>query len=79
MWQNPLEIADLVKFTEEIRNGKLHFLCSARQGLNLLTFWYWFSNMQGFHVLKKELINMKSTIFYIPEYFGNILSFLQLP
>ena len=28
MWPNPQETADLVKFTEEILNGKLHFLCS---------------------------------------------------
>ena len=25
---NPQETVDLVKFTEEILNGKLHFLCS---------------------------------------------------
>ena len=29
MWPNPQETADLVTFTEEILNGKLHFLCSA--------------------------------------------------
>ena len=28
MWPNPDEPADLVTFTEEILNGKLHFLCS---------------------------------------------------
>ena len=28
MWQNPQYPADLVTFTEEILNGKLHFLCS---------------------------------------------------
>ena len=28
MWPNPEETADLVTFTEEIVNGKLHFLCS---------------------------------------------------
>ena len=28
MWPNPQETADLVIFTEEILNGKLHFLCS---------------------------------------------------
>ena len=28
LWPNPEETADLVTFTEEIRNGKLHFLCS---------------------------------------------------
>ena len=27
MWPNPQETGDLVTFTEEIRNGKLHFLC----------------------------------------------------
>ena len=27
MWPNPQEIADLVTFTEEILNQKLHFLC----------------------------------------------------
>ena len=29
MWSNPQFPADLVTFTEEILNGKLHFLCSA--------------------------------------------------
>ena len=29
MWPNSQETADLVTFTEEILNGKLHFLCSA--------------------------------------------------
>ena len=29
MWPNPEETADLVTFTKEIPNGKLHFLCSA--------------------------------------------------
>ena len=28
MWPNPQETADLVTFTGEILNGKLHFLCS---------------------------------------------------
>ena len=28
MWPNPQESVDLVTFTEEILNGKLHFLCS---------------------------------------------------
>ena len=29
MWPHPQETADLVTFTEEILNGKLHFLWSA--------------------------------------------------
>ena len=28
MWPNPQETADLVTFTEEILDGKLHFLCT---------------------------------------------------
>ena len=28
MWPNPQETAHLVTYTEEILNGKLHFLCS---------------------------------------------------
>ena len=28
MWPNPQETDDMVTFTEEILNGKLHFLCS---------------------------------------------------
>ena len=28
MWPNPQQTPDLVTFTEEILNGKLHFLCS---------------------------------------------------
>ena len=31
MRPNPKKIADLVTFTEEILNGQLHFLCSARR------------------------------------------------
>ena len=27
MWPDPQETADLVTFTEEILNGKRHFLC----------------------------------------------------
>ena len=29
MWPSPQETADLVTFTEEIFDGKLHFLCTA--------------------------------------------------
>ena len=28
MWPNPQKTTNLVTFTEEILNGKLHFLCS---------------------------------------------------
>ena len=38
MWPNPKETADLVPFTEEILNGKLHFLCSVGNYIFLLVF-----------------------------------------
>ena len=34
MWPNPQEIANLVTFTAEILNGKLHILCSVNVYLN---------------------------------------------
>ena len=36
MWPNPQFPADLVTLTEEILNGKLHFLCSEMWILTLL-------------------------------------------
>ena len=33
MWPNPQETANLVTFTEEILNGKLHFLYSVNEYL----------------------------------------------
>ena len=30
MWPDPQETADFATFTEEILNGKLYFLCSAK-------------------------------------------------
>ena len=36
MWPNPQDTADLGTFTEEILNGKLHFLCSVKAGK-----WLW--------------------------------------
>ena len=36
MWPNPKETADLVTFTEEIVNGKLHFLRSESDTVRFL-------------------------------------------
>ena len=33
MRPNPQETADLVTFTEDIVNGKLHFLCSVKKNV----------------------------------------------
>ena len=34
MWPNPQETVDLVTFTGEIFNGKLHYLCSVNESLD---------------------------------------------
>ena len=36
MQPNPQETADLVTFTEEILNGKLHFLCSDKINIKVI-------------------------------------------
>ena len=40
MWPNPQEAEGFVAFTEEILDGKLHFLCKRKvlHGLNVLSF-----------------------------------------
>ena len=38
MWPNPQETEDLITFTEEILNGKLHFLYSVCLGMDLEVF-----------------------------------------
>ena len=49
MWPNPQEPAHLVTVTEEILNGKLHFLCSASRfcGLTLLSFGHYSDHERG--------------------------------
>ena len=39
MWRNPQFPSDLVTFTGEIRNGKLHFLCSVIWNGTILSLW----------------------------------------
>ena len=66
MWPNPQFPADLVTFTEEILNGKLHFLWSA---LFCLLFFLWFLSKMCFKVdyfifhfiLEKEKHNIVTT------------------
>ena len=41
MWPNPQIPADLVTFTEEIHNGKLHFLCSVNGVFKVSNQTYW--------------------------------------
>ena len=45
MWPNSQFPADLVTLTEEIVNGKLHFLCSEKPTMNPKSFTNWRNNM----------------------------------
>ena len=58
MWRNPQKTSDLVKFSEEILNGKLHFLCSDGSGnlkLNL-------KNQMDSHKIKDWNISLALSI-----------------
>ena len=56
MWPNLQETANLVTFTEEILNGKLHFLCS---------------EINGFWRIPCQKINMYTMVLDIPKSFRN--------
>ena len=62
--------ANLVTFTEEILNGKLHFLCSVMQGLQLseiefLITDFFFNNATKSAIRQKLIITFEYTLFYI--------------
>ena len=63
MWPNPQETADLVTFTEEILNEKLHFLCSE-------------SNNSDSDLLFSRNGNKKRTCFIIFLIFANFSFFV---
>ena len=54
MWPNPPFPADLVTFTEEILNGKLHFLCS-KTLIVKRSFWDKFQFGIRFYIFEKDL------------------------
>ena len=64
MWPNPQETVDLVTFTEEFVNGKLHFLCSATKikKRSETNFWCTFSalsfckNVSTFFDIKQNVL-----------------------
>ena len=66
MWPNPQETADLVTFTEEILNGKIHFLCSA-----------WFS-LEPLHFNPLVIESVKYTTFVIFVELGSIFILLSM-
>ena len=66
MWANSQFLADLVTFTEEIPNGKLHFLCSGysfnkQRVSNLNKAWYLYSSMTYAASQKKYGIEFEPT------------------
>ena len=76
MWTNPQLSADLVTFTEEILNRKLHFLCSATVSVLIM---YWYSGKFLAHILfqqnrKDNIENVKIFQKCVPIY---IISFLR--
>ena len=63
MWPNPQIPADLVTFTEEILNEKLHFLCSEytpiNSNLKRLEEIVWFNQRFSNRVLTEEIFTFK--------------------
>ena len=45
MWPNPQETVDLVSFTEEILNGKLHFFSSAQYSMVVYKWTYIYAKL----------------------------------
>ena len=56
MWPNPQETVDLVTFTEEILNGKLHTLCSVMEEPNNLL-WITEENLHCKSLIVQESYN----------------------
>ena len=58
MWPNPQETVDLVTFTEEILNGKFHFLCSDSSGFIIVVLFFAFFFL---HKRKNKLLYQFTT------------------
>ena len=74
MWPNPQESADLVTFTEEILNGKLHFFmqCEMRYYLQKnrdSSRWWWTNDLLEVVLLN---INVDSVIDFCTEYVDSL-------
>ena len=67
MWPNPQETADLVTFTEEILNGKVHFLW--KQILEMISQkWSFFKYQETFTKLSLFIFS-SSIIYYICTFY----------
>ena len=66
MQPNPQETADLVTFTEEILNGKLHFLCSVRE-MFLMEMEAMEDNFWGAKKLWRVILNGRTNDYIMPK------------
>ena len=82
MWPNPKETADLVTFTEEILNGKLHFLC----GVIVKAMFNKWIKSKKIIICSKHIISMKrqselgvltEALFYVREQYISITFLLK--
>ena len=65
MWPNPQSPADLVTFTEEILDGKLHFLCSesvANLGSDITAGYFNHLSQGNGSVVKKILVLLRNLL-----------------
>ena len=74
MWPNPQFPADLFTFTEEILNGKLHFLCSDISGLRISRFCSREWNELGSYLW--PLLLLRKTIFTLYHMYFFFVGFL---
>ena len=77
MWPNPQETADLVTFTEQILNGKLHFLCSDGIVLEILTNSSDFRRDSGFFKDVFKFWNFKSPSFCVRHHLHHYVQLLE--
>ena len=66
MWPNPQKTADLVTFTEEIRIGKIHFLCSALAVFRCLCSKDWEDlELVNYSYLYLHIENLQTICYYV--------------
>ena len=59
MWPNPQITADLVTFTEEILNGKLHVLCNVGLHRNIS---FWINNNKTKNFTKLQVVQIVNLV-----------------
>ena len=65
MWPNPQFLADLVTFTGEILNGKLHFLCCDFYSIECMLTSVSRANQQIFTCSKSTIETLEKSLKYV--------------